>query len=187
VEPPGADVRGGPEADEVRLNAGPLCLGAAAAAAVLALSSSGEVVLLACLLGFVAADALAAVATAAALLALAVRWGSTSLDAVSGAQSVLGPGGTVGSIPEVAAAWSAAAALVLAAPPGWWRAAAFGTTAALVVAGTSGDLADVALRLVASAAGTAVTVAAGRGLAPGTSRRAAVAAGVVALLLAVLG
>ena len=187
MEPPGADVRGGPEADQVRLSAGPLRLGAAAAAVVLPLTSSGEVVLLACLLGFVAADVLAAVATAAALLALAVRWGSTSLDAISGAQSVLGPGGTVGSLPEVAASWSAATALVLAAPRGWWPAAAFGTTAALAVAGTSGDPADVALRLVACAAGVAVTMAAGRRAATGTARRAAVAAGAAALVLAVLG
>ncbi|HVM03591.1 MAG TPA: hypothetical protein VM242_00315 [Acidimicrobiales bacterium] len=187
MEPPGADVRGGPEADEVGLIAGPLRLGAAAAAAALALTSSGEVVLLACLLALVAADVRAGAAAAAALLALAVRWGSTSLDAISGAQSVLGPGATLGSPAEVAASWSAAAALVLSAPPGWWPAVAFGSTAALAVAGTAGGPADVALRLGAAAAGVAVTVAVGRRLAPGTARPAAVVAGGAALVLAVLG
>lgn len=187
MEPPGADVRGGPEADEVRLSAGALRLGAAAAATALAITSSGEVVLLACLLALVAADVRAGAAATAALLALAVRWGSTSLDAISGAQSVLGPGATVGSLAEVAASWSAAAALALAAPPGWWPAVAFGSTAAIAVAGTAGDPADVALRLAAAAAGVAVAVAGSRRLPPGTARSAAGAAGGAALVLAVLG
>lgn len=50
-------------------------------------------------------------------LAVLARWGTASLGAVAGAQSVLGPGGVVGPAAAAAAAWLAAAALLLASPP----------------------------------------------------------------------
>lgn len=49
-------------------------------------------------------------------IAMVERWGTTSLDAVAGAQTVLGAGGVVGPGPAAASAWLAAAALVLATP-----------------------------------------------------------------------
>jgi hypothetical protein len=51
------------------------------------------------------------------LVAACVRWGSTSLGAIAGAQAVLGPAGWTGSNLAVASAWLAAVALVLAAAP----------------------------------------------------------------------
>ncbi|MGI8758899.1 MAG: hypothetical protein ACR2K0_06290, partial [Acidimicrobiales bacterium] len=49
-------------------------------------------------------------------LAVLERWGTPSLSAVAGAQSVLGPGGAIGPAAAAASAWFAAAALVLASP-----------------------------------------------------------------------
>ncbi|MGI8984057.1 MAG: hypothetical protein ACR2HM_05935, partial [Acidimicrobiales bacterium] len=44
-------------------------------------------------------------------VAVLQRWGTPSLDAVAGAQSVLGAGGVVGPEAAAASAWFAAAAL----------------------------------------------------------------------------
>lgn len=185
MEPPGSHVRGRPQAaGDVQLSAGPLRLAATAASATLAITSSGEVVLLAALLGAAAADLAAASAAVVALVALAVRWGSTSLDAIAGAQAVLGPGATVGSAASVAAAWCSSAALVLAAPRGW-PALGFGAAAALAVAGPSpADVGDVVLRVGATAAGIALTVAAGHRLPGRPARTAALVLAGLALLLA---
>ncbi len=75
------------------------------------------VLVLAALLGAAAWRPLPAVAVAAALVATSWRWGSTSLEAVAGAQAVLGPAGLVGPSTAAASSWLAALALVLAAVP----------------------------------------------------------------------
>jgi hypothetical protein len=86
-----------------------------AAALTLAVTSRGDVVVLALLLGFGAGRRTTGLASAAALVAALVRWGSPSLGAIAGAQAVLGPAGWTGSPFAVASAWLGAVALVLAA------------------------------------------------------------------------
>jgi len=87
------------------------------AALAMAISSRGDVVVLALLLGFGAMRRASGVAIALALTASLVRWGSPSLGAIAGAQAVLGPAGWTGSAAAVASAWLAAVALLLAAVP----------------------------------------------------------------------
>jgi len=86
-----------------------------AAALALAVTSRGDVVMLALLLGFGAGRRASGLAAAAALAAALVRWGSPSLGAIAGAQAVLGPAGWTGSSLAVASAWLGAGALVCAA------------------------------------------------------------------------
>jgi hypothetical protein len=86
-----------------------------AAALALAVTSRGDVVVLALLLGFGAGRRVSGLASAAALAAALVRWGSPALGAIAGAQAVLGPAGWTGSSAAVASAWLGALALVLAA------------------------------------------------------------------------
>ena len=95
---------------------GPLRLTAAGAAVVLAVSSTGHVAVLAVLLAVLVGQPAAVGAVLLAGIALLERWGTPSLDAVAGAQSVLGPGGFVGPRAAAASAWFAALALVLASP-----------------------------------------------------------------------
>jgi uncharacterized protein (TIGR03382 family) len=106
-----------------------------------------------------------AVAAALVLTALTVRarWGSGSLDAMAGAQAVLGPAVSVGP-PAAAAVWCAAAAVVLAGPRQLLAHAAFGVFAGFLVAGPSpaGDAGDAATRVVASATAVLVAWALGR-------------------------
>lgn len=151
---------------------GPLRLSAAGAATVLALSSAGHLGILVALLAVLVAQPLAVGAVLFAGLAVLARWGSPSLEAVAGAQSVLGPGGLIGPAAAAASAWFTAAALVLASPPPVGRddadggpaprsgrrarggvvvvALATGSTAALVVAGPEFS-ADLPVRLGATA------------------------------------
>ena len=164
---------------------GPLRLSAAGAATVLALSSTGHVGVLAVVLAVVVAQPLAVGAVLLAGLAVFERWGTPSLEAVAGAQAVLGPGGVVGPAAAAASTWFAAAALVLASPRAVGRndgdrddavnpvddrsrrrlprpaalvvALATGSAAALVVAGPALAV-DLPVRLGATAA--AVVVAA---------------------------
>jgi hypothetical protein len=83
---------------------------------LLAVLSRGDVLVLAPLLAITAWRPQALAALLPALLASGWRWGSTSLEAVAGAQAVLGPAGFVGSFPDAASAWLAAIAIVLVAP-----------------------------------------------------------------------
>lgn len=131
-------------------------------------------------------------------LAVLERWGTPSLSAVAGAQSVLGAGGVVGPTTAATSAWLAAAALVLASPAVGRRggddpgepaspeprrsrrmapapaalvvALATGSAAAAAVAGPELG-SDLALRLAAT---TAAVVAA---VAVSSMRRRAVTAG----------
>jgi len=154
----------------------------------MAASASGDVVLLAVILGLAAADILAGTAAVLAALAVVVRWGSTSLSALAGGQAVLGSGGWTGSAPMVASSWLAATALVLASPPRWWAACAFGAAAAAVVAGpsaASGSVvsAAVGLRVAASVMAAAIAVLAGRWVPRRTCVSAAALAGMLALVV----
>jgi hypothetical protein len=183
VEPPHPYVHGEP----VRILApAHLRLGAAAAASTLALSTTGDAVLLAALLGIAAGGIVSAAVAASAALAFALRWGATSLGAIAGAQAILGPSGVVEPAAGAAAAWCAAGALLLVSPADW-RAAAFGLAAGLGVAGpavVTGE--DLAVRVAAAGTGIALAVLAGRFVPPAVSRPAALtlvgAAAVLALV-----
>ena len=147
-------------------------------------TSSGDTVLLAVLLGVAAADVAVGAVAVIATLALAVRWGSTSLDAIAGAQSVLGPGGVVGPAAAVGSAWCAAVALVITAPKGW-PALAFGGTAALAVAGLGpGGPGDVALRVAGAVVGMACALVAASRLPARPARAAGIVLAAAALGLA---
>ena len=161
-------------------------MGAAAAAATVAVSSTGDAVLLAALLGVSTGELVAAVTATLSALSLALRWGITSLEGIAGAQSVLGPGVLVGPELATASSWCAAAALVLVSPRDW-RAVAFGLAAAIGVAGpTAATGGDVALRVVASVVGVGAAVAAGRFLPASVGRPAGLVLAAVAAILAVL-
>jgi len=157
----------------------------------MAATASGDLLLLAVILGLAAADVVAGTAAALAALAVVARWGSTSLSALAGGQAVLGSGGWTGSATMVASTWLAAVALVLAAPPRWWAACAFGTAAAAVVAGpsaASGSVVSAALglRVVASVVATAIAVLAGRWVPRRTCVSAAALSGTLALAVSLL-
>lgn len=97
-----------------------LWLAAGAGGAALAVTSTGDVVLLAVLLA-VAAVGRAPLAAATAVVAAgatAIRWGTTSLTAIAGAQSVLGPAVSVRPLLSAASVGLAAASLLLVAPRG---------------------------------------------------------------------
>ena len=192
MEPPGPHLPGRPPAAvDVHLSdggattgAGPVGLAAVAAATALAGTSSGDVVLLAVLLGLAAGDLTAGVCAALALAALAVRWGSTSLDAIAGAQAVLGAGGLVGPAAAVAAAWAAGAALVLA-PRREWQTVAFGAASAVCVAGPSiAGFGDAVVRVAGVTAGVGAALVLGRRVPAPARARAALGSAAAALALA---
>jgi hypothetical protein len=136
-----------------------------AAALALAVTSRGDVFVLALLLGFGAGRRASGLASAGALGAALVRWGSPALGAIAGAQAVVGPAGWTGSTLAVASAWFGALALVLAAPPidrgrsivNGLAVAPFAIAAADVVVGPAPGGA-LALRVVASSVALAATV-----------------------------
>lgn len=133
------------------------------------MSSSGEVVLLGALMAVAGGTPGGAGTVVLALVAVALRWGETSLDAISGAQSVLGAGGVVGPALAAASSWCAAAALVLG-NPGAWATPAFGLVAGLAVAGPGAqDPGHLALRVAAAL----VAVVLASAVARGTTRRPA--------------
>jgi hypothetical protein len=166
----------------------------AAAATALALSSHGNVLLLAALLALVAARPAPGVAAVLAAGSAVVRWGSPSLGAIAGAQSVLGPAVTVGPSAAAASAACAAVAIVLCArAPGRGRALLvaipFGCAAAALAAGPGpgGELAlRAAATVVASALAIAIALLAQRVAADRALGALAVAAGVAAVTCAVL-
>jgi hypothetical protein len=151
-------------------------LGAAAGALVLAVSSRGDVLVLAALLGVVAARPVPAVGLLAAFAASAWRWSSSDLADVAGAQAVLGPAGWVGPTSLAAAAWLAALAVLASAPLPWpdpaspaaervaplLTAVALGASAAVVVAGPVPGGDEWWVRWVAAVAGTLVVLGASR-------------------------
>jgi hypothetical protein len=161
-----------------------LQLGAAAGAAALALSSTGDVLLLGALLGVAAADL--AIGAAGVLVGLTVlgRFGTTSLSALAGAQHVVGPAGTTGPVLLAAASWCGAIALAVASRGELAIAAVFGLAAADLVAGPAAHGAHaLAIRVAASLVAVAVAWFAGGWLPPRLTRVAAVVAGVAGVLL----
>ena len=162
-------------------------LAAAVAATLLALTATGDTVLLSVLLGLSSMSPLAGGVAAGAAAAVLLRWGTTSLGAVAGAQAVLGPAAVVGSTTEAASALLAAAALVLVSPRGW-AAVPFGASAALIAAGPMATgLEEAILRLVTTVIGAVVAMAAGRWLPARVASKVAVAVVVVAVALAGVG
>lgn len=162
-------------------------LAAAAAATLLALTATGDTVLLAFLLGLVAMSALVGGVAAGVAAAVILRWGTSSLEAVSGAQAVLGPAVLVGSPLEIASAVLAALALVLICPPGL-AAVPFGAAAALLAVGPAAEnLNDALVRLAATVVAAGLATACGRWLHPRLSRPAGAAAAALAVLTAALG
>lgn len=141
-------------------------MAATAAALTLILSSSGDALLVAVLVGLAAMDV--AVAGIGVLAALAVlgRWGTTSLSALAGLQAVVGPAGLRGEAVGASSSWVAALALVVAsaALTRRWPAAALGMLAGLLVAGPAAvDPTDAGIRAAGAVVGGAVAVfAAGR-------------------------
>jgi hypothetical protein len=138
------------------------------AALVLAISSHGDAIVLAVALVLALPRPTTVVAVGGALLASSWRWGSTSLNALAGAQAVLGPAGWVGPRTAVASTWLAGAAVVLAMSRGTdvIRVLAVGAVAAALVAGP-GPGGDLWIRFVAGAAAAAVAW----GVATATDRR----------------
>lgn len=184
---------------------GPLRLSAAGAAVVLAVSSTGHIAVLAVLLAVLVAQPAAVGAVLLAGIAVLERWGTPSLDAVAGAQSVLGPGGIVGPEAAAASAWFAALALVLAAPrlagddagPAGERAGrrlppggalvgalALGAAAAAAVAGPDFETGGL-LRLGATAGAVLVAAVVSSLRWPQVTAGLALAAGIVAAALGV--
>ena len=166
-----------------------LRLAATAAALALLLSSSGDTVLVAALLGLAAVDA--AVAGVGALVALSVlgRWGTTSLSALAGLQAVVGPAGLRGSTIATASSWVAATALVITAAtlPRRLPAVALGLAAALVAAGPAvATFSDALVRIGAGVAGALLTALVAGRLPRRVGVPAAVALGAAAAVLSVL-
>jgi hypothetical protein len=189
-----------------------LRLATAAAALVLAVASRGDALGLSALLVVATWHLPSAVAIVLALAGSSWRWGSTSLEALAGAQAVLGPAGWTGSAAGAASSWLAAGAVVLAAglhpTPGRDEvgaragtapaprtsnlvlAVAAGATAAAIVAGPAPGGVLVVRVLAGLVATGVVLVLLGRGVRhrAGVGARAmdiiAVAAGLGAVLLA---
>lgn len=204
VEPPGPDLpdhRGpsGPLSADDHQPVGALRLSAALGAAALAIASNGNLLVLGGLLALAAAPtsrsdgrsgrALGAAAALLACTAVLVRWGAPSLSAAAGAQSVLGPAVTVGTIPGAASALFAALAIALLTPPLQRRtwdlviAVCFGVVVGAVVAGPTLPN-SIPVRLAGVVVGTAAAV--GVGLLPDRRLVAsgAFVCGALALLLA---
>ncbi len=128
----------------------------------MAVVAHGPIALLGVVLAVVLASPVGVVTAGLAVYAVAARWGSGWLVAVTGAQAVLGPAGVVGPASAAASSWLAAAALVLAVPGGSIVAAlAVGASGALLVAGPGG-VDGIATRAAATLALTLIAVGLGR-------------------------
>jgi hypothetical protein len=166
-------------------------VGAAGAAVIMALSSTGDVILLGVLLGLAASDAAAGGVGVLAGVGVVGRWGTSSLAALAGGQAVVGAGGWTGSSALVASSWGGALALLLVCPPGLAPAAAFGAAASQLVAGPaladSSSAGSIALRVLAPLGGAAIAVAMSRLVPRPVARVAAAAVAVAAAALAFAG
>lgn len=181
VEPPRSQLLAG------RTRTDRLRLAAAAAALVLAATSSGEAIVLAVLLGAVAGDVFAFGAVLLAALSVVTRWGTGSLAALAGGQAVVGPAGLFGTGAAVGSAWYAGVAIVLVSPGGW-LAVPFGVAAGLLVAGPAiASPATAGVRAAGAVAGVGAAILCPRVVPARLAGRVAVAFGVLALVLAVGG
>lgn len=154
------------------------------AAAAVAVLSRGDVIVLGVLLVIGTLDLVAGPTALLATSAVVVRLGTTSLAAIAGAQSVLGPAGASAPAMGALAAWLGALALVLAAPSE--RAApAFGLAAAVIVNGPGAtSVGAFVVRVLAMVAFVDLTLAAVRWAPRSVTRPAAVLAGAASLLAA---
>jgi hypothetical protein len=165
-----------------------LAVGAAGAAVIMAVTSTGDVILLGVLLGLAASDAVAGGVGVLAGAGVVGRWGTSSLAALAGGQAVVGAGGWTGSAALVASSWGGAVALLLVCPPGLAPAAGFGAAAAQLVAGPA--LADnssgaaVALRVLAPLAGAGLAMVTARLVPRPVARAGAIALAAAATALA---
>jgi hypothetical protein len=166
---------------------------AAGGALTLALSSRGDALVLAAALAVVAARPERVVGVVGALLGSLLRWGTTALGAVAGAQAVLGPAAWTGGGAVVGSALLGAIALLAATPNAFalrggqlLAAAPFGASAALVALGP-GPGGALVLRVVAVVGGTALASLVGQARDRRTASRVldvvAVVAGVAAAVL----
>ena len=156
VEPPGADLPGHRPLTNATVGAS----AAAGGAVVLAVGGQGQLAVAVVLAVLALGAPLAGAAMLVASAAVATRWGSVTLDAVVGAQHVLGPGGTVGAATDAAACWAAAAAFVLATRRRRDRPALVGlvpgAALAAVAVAAAGALPTGALRVLATVGATAL-------------------------------
>jgi len=168
---------------------------AAAAAAVLAVASTGSAAVAALLLGVATGSRRSGAAALLAVLATSVRFRTAALDDLAGIQSVLGGAIEVGPATAAASAWLAALAVLLATaalpdPPvpvlRWAPALPAGLLAAALAAGPGPS--ELLVRAATSLAGVGLALLAIRtaDLARAGSARAwlAVAAGAAAVVLA---
>lgn len=114
-----------------------LATAAAAAAVVLLGASRGDATVAGVVLLVVVPRPATVPAVAGALVASSWRWGTSSLEALAGAQAVLGPAGGVGPTAAAVGSWLAGAALLLALAryDEALTAAAVGAAVSAVVAG----------------------------------------------------
>jgi hypothetical protein len=170
-------------------------LGVAAGAVALGVSSRGDALVLAVLLAVLAERPARVLGALGALVGSCVRWGTTTLGAIAGAQAVLGPAGWTGSTLAVSSAWAGAVGLVAATPRplkvsagDLVAAAPFGVAAAAVVAG-SGPGGPLAVRvlaaLVAVALGATVSRLRRQPAAAAIADGVALLGGIAAVVLAV--
>lgn len=173
--------------------AGVLETGAAAGAAVLALTSTGSMVVAAVLLAVAAASRWTLAATLLATAAVAVRFSTVTFDDVAGIQSVLGSAGTVGPTTAAASAWLASGAVVFSLrtrvdSSGLHRcvvALAGGATAAAIAVG-AGPGGDLVHRVAATTLATVVGFVVMRSDASRRVDRARVGMSVIAGLAALV-
>jgi hypothetical protein len=171
-------------------------IAALAAATVLAIASKGDIAVLAAALAITAGAWHSTVAVALGLVAASMRVGASSMRAIAGAQSVLGPAGWNGKVLAVAATWLAALAIVTAARSvlrfdGRWSSVLvglpFGASAAAIAAGP-GPGGALAIRVVATAlAALAATGVVRVRVRPSADRLVAIAAPVLGAAAVVLG
>jgi hypothetical protein len=170
-------------------------IAALAAATVVAIASKGDIAVLAAALAITAGTWHSTVAVALGLVAASMRVGASSMRAIAGAQSVLGPAGWNGKALAVAATWLAALAIVTAARSvprldGRWSVLVglpFGAAAAAIAAGP-GPGGALAIRVVATAlAALAATAVIRVRVRPSADRLVAIAAPVLGAAAVVLG
>ena len=132
----------------------------AAAALAVAATGRGDLLFLGALLALALADRRASIAALVAVSAVAVRWGTTSAETVTGAATTLGPGIRVGPPQAAAALGLAALALVVASlkAPLLPRLAA-GATAGAVAVGPVGAASVGAVALGVLGVGLGLVVA----------------------------
>jgi hypothetical protein len=135
---------------------------AAGAALAVAVAGRGDLLFLGGLLAIALADRRSSTAAALAVAAVAVRWGTTSAERVTGALTTLGPGVRVGPPQAAAALGLAALALLLAgARAPLLPRLATGVTAGAVAVGPigAGRAGSVVLGVLGVALGAALALA----------------------------